>query len=45
LDHQRGGCPAYGKKCFECQGMNHFGRQCKLKQIKSDGDDRTNVNN
>ena len=22
----RNNCPAWGKKCFECQGMNHFAK-------------------
>lgn len=29
--HSRGQCPAYGKKCSECQRFNHFAKMCKSK--------------
>lgn len=28
-------CPAYGKKCLKCQGMNHFAKCCKSKNINN----------
>ncbi|KAK9737218.1 hypothetical protein QE152_g10937 [Popillia japonica] len=30
--HIKGKCPAYGKKCSECQGKNHFAAVCKRKK-------------
>ena len=29
-EHEKGKCPAYGKKCFRCTKMNHYSRCCKL---------------
>lgn len=31
--HSRGSCPAYGKSCHKCKGMNHFSVCCKSKQV------------
>ena len=29
--HERGNCPAYGKTCNRCQGINHFKAVCRSK--------------
>ena len=29
--HERGNCPAYGKKCNRCKGINHFQAMCRSK--------------
>ena len=29
--HERGNCPAYGKTCNKCQGINHFKAVCRSK--------------
>ena len=29
--HGRKDCPAFGKDCFKCGGMNHFGKMCRSK--------------
>ena len=29
--HERGNCPAYGKSCDKCKGMNHFKAVCHSK--------------
>ena len=29
--HERGNCPAYGKVCDKCKGLNHFKAVCCLK--------------
>ena len=29
--HERGNCPAYGKTCDKCQGINHFKAVCRSK--------------
>ena len=29
--HERGNCPAYGKTCGRCQGINHFKAVCRSK--------------
>ena len=31
--HQRNRCPARGRKCFNCNGSNHFSSVCLRKQI------------
>ena len=28
-------CPAFGKKCFNCEKMNHFARKCRGKNNKA----------
>ena len=32
--HNRGQCPAYGKKCRACKQLNHFQMCCPYKQVK-----------
>ena len=29
--HERGNCPAYGKTCNKCKGINHFQAVCRFK--------------
>ena len=29
--HERGNCPAYGKTCDRCKGINHFKAVCRSK--------------
>ena len=29
--HERGNCPAYGKTCDKCKGINHFKAVCRFK--------------
>ena len=29
--HERGNCPAYGKTCDKCKGINHFKAICRSK--------------
>ena len=36
--HERGNCPAYGKTCGRCQGINHFKAVCRSKVASQDGD-------
>ncbi|XP_030758046.1 uncharacterized protein LOC115883775 [Sitophilus oryzae] len=31
-NHDRGKCPAFGKKCTKCKGKNHFAAVCKKKE-------------
>lgn len=31
FDRQK--CPAFGKKCNKCNGLNHFARQCKVRKF------------
>ena len=33
--HRTGQCPAYGKRCGKCQGMNHYARCCRTKNINT----------
>lgn len=33
--HGPASCPAYGKKCNNCQRMNHFAIGCRLKKVKA----------
>ena len=33
--HERGNCPAYGKTCNRCQGINHFKAVCHSKVAKT----------
>ena len=33
--HNRGHCPAYGKKCRSCKQLNHFQICCPNKQVKA----------
>ena len=35
--HERGNCPAYGKTCNRCQGINHFKAVCRSKVCSQDG--------
>ena len=35
LSHRRGQCPAYGKRCFQCGGMNHFSKFCRMKKVSA----------
>eukprot|EP00112_Aurelia_sp_Birch-Aquarium-sp1_P016953 Seg3886.2 transcript_id=Seg3886.2/GoldUCD/mRNA.D3Y31 product="Transposon Tf2-3 polyprotein" protein_id=Seg3886.2/GoldUCD/D3Y31 len=41
--HQKGKCPAYGKKCRSCGKLNHFSKACmstkKVHQLKVSDDD------
>ncbi|XP_039298693.1 uncharacterized protein LOC111050145 isoform X1 [Nilaparvata lugens] len=30
LDHTVRNCPAYGKTCYKCNKLNHFGKCCKV---------------
>ena len=34
-EHVYGKCPAYGKKCKRCGGMNHFAKKCNKKAVQS----------
>jgi hypothetical protein len=33
--HDERNCPAFGKKCFKCEKMNHFARKCRGKNSKA----------
>lgn len=33
--HQYRRCPAYGKTCGNCKGLNHFASECKAKSVRS----------
>lgn len=33
--HEFRNCPAFGKRCFKCNLMNHFGKMCKIEWKKS----------
>ena len=33
--HQRGKCPAYGKRCYKCHRKNHFEACCPEKEVNS----------
>ena len=35
--HERGNCPAYGKTCHRCQGINHFKAVCRSKVAAKTG--------
>ena len=35
--HERGNCPAYGKTCNRCQGINHFKAVCRSKVAAKTG--------
>ena len=35
LSHRRGQCPAYGKRCFQCGGMNHFSTLCRTRKVSA----------
>ena len=35
--HERGNCPAYGKTCNRCQGINHFKVVCRSKVAAKTG--------
>ena len=35
LSHHRGQCPAYGKRCFQCGGMNNFSKLCRTKKVSA----------
>ena len=39
--HQRGKCPAYGKRCHKCQRKNHFEVCCPEKEVKSVAENNT----
>ncbi len=39
--HQRGKCPAYGKRCHKCQRRNHFEVCCPEKEVKSVAENNT----
>ncbi len=39
--HQRGKCPAYGKRCHKCQQRNHFEVCCPEKEVKSVAENNT----
>lgn len=32
--HPAGNCPAYGEKCKNCGGLNHYGRVCRSKKTR-----------
>ena len=34
--HDRGKCPAWGRKCRVCQGLNHFAAKCRKLKIRRD---------
>ena len=34
--HDRGKCPAWGKKCRVCQGLNHFAAKCRKLKVRRD---------
>lgn len=47
-EHEARKCPAYGRKCSNCKGMNHFAKMCRskarsrdhtLNQLDQDSDD------
>lgn len=33
--HKKGGCPAFGKVCLNCNKLNHFSKCCKTKNVKT----------
>ena len=33
--HDERNCPAFGRKCFHCEKMNHFARKCRGKKNKA----------
>ncbi len=35
MTHDKRNCPAFGKKCFDCEKMNHFARKCRGKNNKA----------
>lgn len=34
-NHRKGNCPAHGKKCNKCNGINHFAAVCKSKNVNN----------
>ena len=46
--HQKGKCPAYGKKCRSCGKLNHFSKACmstkKVHQLEASDDDTKQQN-
>ena len=41
--HEARKCPAFGKKCLECQGMNHFAQCCRTRKgSRKDGPQKSN---
>ena len=34
MTHDERNCPAFGKRCFNCEKMNHFARKCRGKNNK-----------
>ena len=34
--HDRGKCPAWGRKCRVCQGLNHFAAKCRKLKVRRD---------
>ncbi len=35
MTHDERNCPAFGKRCFNCEKMNHFARKCRGKNNKA----------
>ena len=36
-DHDKGNCPAFGKTCDKCQGVNHFASKCGKSSTQPEG--------
>jgi hypothetical protein len=43
LEHPIKKCPAYGKRCNKCNGLNHYARCCKTESTKKANTSRVNT--
>ena len=44
FQHQRGTCPAYGKRCMNSSKYNHFAKQCRSKKAAAEKGEESVVN-